>query len=144
MWFVRKADYANRVLLVWIGMFFVCSLCCLLVVCLGCVSAEMIITFLHWIWVTVPLWRAGCKALGRQPEANSSVSSFCLSKNIKHVNQWAIISYLIFYPSISLSCCTASQMEKIQQCCFHYFFFFSSGFVNYCRGKVKSIWKPLL
>lgn len=59
-----------------------------------------------------------CKMLRRQPGANSSMSSFCLSKNIKHLNQWAFISYLIFYPSISLSYCTASQGEEIQRRCF--------------------------
>lgn len=113
-----QVHYANRC---------VCSLSCLLAVCLGCAFTEMITTFLHWIWVRVPLQHSGCKTLRRQPEANSSVSSFCLLKNIKHLNQWAFISYLIFYCSTSPSYCTASQIGIHTAVLVSLFIFFPLG-----------------
>lgn len=85
----------------------VCFLRCLLVVRPGCGFIEMFVTLFA-------LDLSQSTSTSHSPgslEENSSVSSFCLSKNIKHLNQWAFISYLIFF----LRCRAAASSLKTQR-----------------------------
>lgn len=127
----------------------VCFLRCLLVVRPGCAFIEMFVTLFA---LDLSQSTSTSHSPG-SPEENSSVSSFCLSKNIKHLNQWAFISYLIFF----LRCRAAASSLKTQRrrgrererelkkntAVLFLLFLHSSRLVNYRRGKVKSTWKPL-
>lgn len=100
-------DDANRALLVWISQR---TLCCLLVVCLGCVFAEMIITY-----CICSGSESEClcsQMLRRQPEANSSVSSLFAFQEHQAFESMSLhrrSNFLSF--NIAQLYCTASQLE---------------------------------